>query len=303
MARHKKGKDITGWLILDKPRDIGSTQAVNLTRRWFGAKKNGHCGTLDPFATGVLPIAFGEATKLIPQVTDGRKIYEFIVQWGAATNTGDSEGEVCACNGKIPTKEEILRVLPEFVGEIIQVPPAYSAIKINGQRAYALARAGQEVEMPERIVEIYALELLEELPDGLARLRVECSKGTYVRTLGQDLALRLGTVGHLRELRRLKCGNFAIEDAIKLENLKNMVHSEAPERILLPLITSLRDIAVIAVTEADAAKLAKGQSVSPRSYDVSLLVGKEAMAVCGDKAAALVRIDERRIAPVRVFNY
>lgn len=303
MARHKRGKDITGWLILDKPRDIGSTQAVNLTRRWFDAKKNGHCGTLDPFATGVLPIAFGEATKLIPQVTDGRKVYEFIVQWGTATNTGDSEGEVCACNGKIPTKEEILRVLPEFIGEIIQVPPVYSAIKINGQRAYALARAGQEVEMPERIVEIYALELLEELPDGQARLRVECSKGTYVRTLGQDLALRLGTVGHLRELQRLKCGNFAIEDAIKLENLKNMVHSEAPERILLPLITSLRDIAVIAVTEADAAKLAKGQSVSPRSYDVSLLVGKEAMAVCGDKAAALVRIDERRIAPVRVFNY
>ena len=150
MARHKKGKDITGWLILDKPRDIGSTQAVNLTRRWFGAKKNGHCGTLDPFATGVLPIAFGEATKLIPQVTDGRKIYEFIVQWGAATNTGDSEGEVCACNGKIPTKEEILRVLPEFVGEIIQVPPAYSAIKINGQRAYALARAGQIIAQTEQ---------------------------------------------------------------------------------------------------------------------------------------------------------
>ena len=303
MVRHKKGKDITGWLILDKPRDIGSTQAVNLTRRWFDAKKNGHCGTLDPFATGVLPIAFGEATKLIPLVTEGRKVYEFVVQWGAATNTGDSEGEVCAVSEKIPNRNEIRAVLSDFIGEITQVPPAYSAIKINGQRAYALARAGQEVEMPERIVEIYALELLEELSGGQARLRVECSKGTYVRTLGQDMALRLGTVGHLRELRRLKCGNFSLDDAIKLENLKNMVHSEAPERVLLPLITSLRDIAVIAVTEADAAKLAKGQSVSPRSYDVSLLIGKEAIAVCGDKAAALVRIDERRIAPVRVFNY
>ncbi len=302
MAGRTKGKEINGWLILDKPQGMGSTEAVNLTRRWFDAKKNGHCGTLDPFATGVLPIAFGEATKLVPLVTEGRKVYEFVVEWGKATNTADCEGEVCETAEKIPSKEEILQVLPEFLGKITQVPPIFSAVKINGERAYALARAGKEVDMPERIVEIFALELLEIKEDGAASFRVECSKGTYVRSLGRDLAVRLGTVGHLRALRRLKSGNFTIEDAIKLENLKNMVHSENPERVLLPLVTSLRDIAVIAVSEADAAKLAKGQSLSPKSYDVSLLVGKDALAVCGDKLAAWVRIDTRKIAPVRVFN-
>mgnify|MGYP003209715524 CR=1 FL=1 len=170
--RRKKGEDINGWLIVDKPRDIGSTQVVNLTRRLFNAKKNGHAGTLDPFATGILPIAFGEATKLLPYVTDGRKEYEFVVQWGKATDTGDSEGKIVSESDKIPDREEILAVIPQFVGQINQVPPAYSAIKINGRRAYALARSGEEVSIPERTVEVYALELLEELPEGQARFRV-----------------------------------------------------------------------------------------------------------------------------------
>ena len=152
--RRKKGEDINGWLIVDKPRDIGSTQVVNLTRRLFNAKKNGHAGTLDPFATGILPIAFGEATKLLPYVTDGRKEYEFVVQWGKATDTGDSEGKIVSESDKIPDREEILAVIPQFVGQINQVPPAYSAIKINGRRAYALARSGEEVSIPERTVEV-----------------------------------------------------------------------------------------------------------------------------------------------------
>lgn len=300
--KHKKGEEINGWLIVDKPRDMGSTDVVNLTRRLFNAKKNGHAGTLDPFATGVLPVAFGEATKLIPIVTDGRKEYEFIVQWGVATNTDDSEGEVTTRSDKFPTREEIMAVIPSFIGEIKQIPPVYSAIKINGERAYNLARKGEEIEMPERLITIYNLEFLENLAENQARFRVECSKGTYVRTLGHDMALKLGTVGHLRELRRTKCGNFSLEDTILLENIKKVVHSEDLKEFLLPLLTSLRDIAVIAVSEADAVKLKLGQGLSPKNYDIHNLEGKQALAVFEGKLSAIVRIDERKISPVRVFN-
>ena len=302
MARHKKGEDINGWLIVDKPRGMGSTDVVNFTRRLFNARKNGHAGTLDPFATGVLPVAFGEATKLLPMVTDGRKEYEFVLQWGAETDTGDNEGEIIRRCEKIPPREEILAALPDFIGENVQVPPAFSAIKINGQRAYDLARKGQNVEIPERRIEIYVLELLEELPDNRAKFRVECSKGTYVRSLGRDLARKLGSLGYLQELRRTKCGKFSLEDTILLENLKKVVHTEALKEFLLPLITSLRDIAVLAVSEADAAKLRLGQGVSPKNYDISNLTGKQAVAVFDGNPAAIVRIDERKISPVRVFN-
>lgn len=302
MARHKKGEDVNGWLIVDKPRGMGSTDVVNMTRRMFKAKKNGHAGTLDPFATGVLPVAFGEATKLLPLVTDGRKEYEFVLQWGAETNTGDSEGEIVSRCEKVPSREDILAVLPQFIGEITQVPPAFSAIKINGQRAYDLARKGEDVAVPERKVEIYTLELLEELPGCQARFRVVCSKGTYVRALGRDLARKLGTFGYLQELRRTKCGKFSLEDTILLENLKKVVHTDALKEFLLPLITSLRDIAVLAVSEADAAKLRLGQGLSPKNYDIDNLTGKQAVAVFEGGLAAIVRIDERKISPVRVFN-
>ncbi|MBP3346976.1 MAG: tRNA pseudouridine(55) synthase TruB [Alphaproteobacteria bacterium] len=302
MARHKKGEDVNGWLIVDKPRGMGSTDVVNMTRRMFKAKKNGHAGTLDPFATGVLPVAFGEATKLLPLVTDGRKEYEFVLQWGAETNTGDSEGEIVSRCEKVPSREDILAVLPQFIGEITQVPPAFSAIKINGQRAYDLARKGEDVAVPERKVEIYTLELLEELPGCQARFRVVCSKGTYVRALGRDLARKLGTFGYLQELRRTKCGKFSLEDTILLENLKKVVHTDALKEFLLPLITSLRDIAVLAVSEADAAKLRLGQGLSPKNYDIDNLKDKQAVAVFEGSPAAIVRIDERKISPVRVFN-
>lgn len=300
--KHNKHDDIHGWLVIDKEKGIGSTDVVNQTRRLFNANKNGHCGTLDPFATGVLPIAFGEATKLIPLVTDGDKEYEFVVQWGVATASGDPETEVVATSDKIPSREEITTVIPEFIGMITQIPPAYSAIKINGRRAYDLARAGEEVTIPERIVEIYELELVEELPRNRTKFRTACSKGTYVRTLGQDLALKLGTVGHLTELRRTRCGNFDLSQKILLENLKKIGYGENLKENLLPLMTCLRDIADIAVTEADAAKLRQGQALSPRSYEVSSLMGKTAAATFDGKMVALVRIEERRIAPVRVFN-
>lgn len=302
MGRRKKGDEISGWLIIDKPRNMGSTDVVNFTRRLFNAKKSGHTGTLDPFATGVLPIAFGEATKVVPIVTDGPKEYEFIIQWGVSTNTDDTEGEVIKTCDKIPNREEILAILPQFIGEITQVPPVYSAIKINGQRAYDLARKGIDVDIPERIVKIYYLDLVEELPGNQARFLVGCSKGTYIRTLGKDLALKLGTVGHLQELRRTKCGKFCLEDTILLENLKNMVHIEDLRKVLLPVITSLRDIAEIAVTEADAAKLRQGQAISPRSYqDLDLNEGV-AVALCNGDLVAMVRIEEKRISAERVFN-
>ncbi len=301
--KHKKGKNIHGWLIVDKPRGMGSTEVVNMTRRLLDAKKNGHAGTLDPFATGVLPIAFGEATKLLPFVTDGSKEYEFVVQWGKATDSGDTEGRLTEESKKIPTREEILAVLPSFFGKIRQVPPAFSAIKINGRRAYDLARRGEEVKIPERIVEIYDLKLLEMLPDNQARFWTACSKGTYIRSLGQDLAGKLGTCGYLTELRRTKCGNFDLSQKILLEKLKNIEYCIDPEKVLLPVITCLRDIAVIAVTEADAAKLRHGQCLSPKAYEVANLSGQTAAAVCEGELAAMVRIEERRILPVRVFNF
>lgn len=303
MGRHKKGDLINGWLVIDKPRDMGSTDVVNFTRRLLNAQKNGHTGTLDPFATGVLPVAFGEATKLVPLVTDGPKEYEFIVQWGALSSTGDTEGEIVETCAKIPSREEILQIIPQFIGEIKQIPSAYSAIKINGQRAYDLVRKGEAVEIPERIVEIYYLELLEELPENKARFVVGCSKGTYIRTLGQDLAEALGTKGYLQELRRTKCGNFSLEDTILLENLKKMVHIEDLRKVLLPVITSLRDIAEIAVTEADAAKLRQGQAISPKSYQECNLNDEVAVATFEGELVAILRIEEKRISPQRVFNF
>lgn len=292
---------INGWVIVDKPVGMGSTDVVTKVRHFFNAAKAGHGGTLDPFATGVLPIALGEATKLINLVMEGRKVYEFVVQWGASTNTDDNEGEVVAISDRIPSKEEIEKVLPEFLGVIKQVPPMFSALKINGVRAYDLARKGVEVEMKPREVEIFALELMEMLPGEMAKFRVECSKGTYVRTLGKDIALRLGTLGYLKELRRVKCGMFDINDAIKLEVMENMVYRKTqPEEVLLSVRACLRDIAVIAVTKDDAAKLKLGQSVSPKGY--GNIVG-EAVALYDENLVAIVRIDERRMAPVRVFNF
>lgn len=298
--RRKKADDVDGWLIIDKPRGMGSTQVVGKTRWLMHANKNGHTGTLDPFATGVLPIAFGEATKLVPFVTDGEKQYEFVLKWGEQTSTDDIEGEVIACSEKIPTHEEIVAALPQFVGKITQVPPMYSAIKINGKPAYKLARKGQEVEMPTREIEIYDLRLLEEYADS-ARFKVRCSKGTYVRTLGKDLALKLGTVGHLTELRRTKCGIFSIEDTILLDSLEKIEYVDKRRKSLLPIETSLRDIAEIAVSAEDATKLRMGQGLSPKAFG-TLPETKTAAAMCDNCLVALVQIDEHKVSPIRVFN-
>ena len=302
MARRKKGNIVNGWLVIDKPQNMGSTDVVNKTRYWYQAQKNGHTGTLDPFATGVLPIAFGEATKIIPFVTDGEKEYEFVIQWGEETDTDDCDGKVINKSDKTPTKEEILEIIPEFIGKIKQVPPVYSAIKIDGKRAYDLARKGEEIQMPEREIEIYDLVFLEDFPIRQAKLRVRCSKGTYVRTLGKDIAKKLGALGHLVSLRRTKCGKFDLKDTILLENLKNMVHSEEHLKILLPVITALRDIAVLAVTPAEAAKLGNGQGLSPKTEGAKDLIGQKAAAICEDRLVAIVEVGDRKISPLRVFN-
>lgn len=297
--RRTKHQNIDGWLIIDKPRGMGSTDVVNETRYLLDANKNGHAGTLDPFATGVLPIAFGEATKLISYIMDGTKEYEFVLRFGVRTETDDSEGKIVQTGGKIPLIQEIEAVLPQFQGKIKQVPPKYSAIKIKGQRAYDLARSGQELEMPEREVEIFNLVLLgQKVPDSFA-FRVTCSKGTYVRALGRDIAKKLNTFGHLSELKRTKCGIFLLSDTILLENIKNLLYVNERQKFLLPIETSLRDIAVIAVSAEDAVKLKKGQSVSPKAYGAKTGLAAAVFQGC---LTALVWVDERKISPARVFN-
>ena len=298
--KHNKADDVDGWLVIDKPRGMGSTQVVGKTRYLLHANKNGHTGTLDPFATGVLPIAFGEATKLVPFVTDGEKEYEFVVEWGATTDTGDTEGKIIATSDKIPNRAEILAAIPHFIGKIKQIPPMYSAIKINGQEAYKLARKGQTVEMPTREIEIYALELLEEREKS-AKFKVRCSKGTYVRTLGADLAEYLGSKGYLSELRRTKCGNFSIKHTILLDYLEKVEYIDKRRESLLPIETSLRDIAEIAVSAEDARKLSMGQGLSPKNYP-AVLPTELAAVKFHNCLIALVRVDERKISPIRVFH-
>ena len=298
--KHSHGEKINGWLIIDKPTGIGSTTIVNQTRHLLNAQKNGHTGTLDPFASGVLPIAFGEATKLIPFVTNGDKEYEFTLKFGSATDTLDLTGQITADNGNLPSKDQILAILPSFIGQIPQIPPAYSAIKINGKRAYDLARKGLSVDIPERLITIHSLQLLNELPDSQFRFRVSCSKGTYVRTLGADIASRLGTYGYLTELRRTKCAHFSLADTILLDNLKNMDYS-ARQQSLLPLLTSLCDITVIAISEEDAVRLRQGQKLSAASYQVADL-NQEAIVAFASQPVAIVRVEAKSIVPIRVFN-
>ncbi|MDP2374408.1 tRNA pseudouridine(55) synthase TruB [Reyranella sp.] len=300
MARRKKGDKIDGWVVLDKPVGLGSTPAVSRVRRLFGAQKAGHGGTLDPLASGVLPIALGEATKTVPFVMDGRKEYRFTLKFGEARSTEDSEGEVTASSEVRPTDEAIRDALGAFLGEIEQVPPAFSALKIDGQRAYDLARAGEAVEMKSRKVRIDRLEFLARPDRDHADLVVECGKGTYIRSLGRDLAVALGTVGHLSALRRTAAGPFREEQAISLPKLEALGHIPALFGALVPVVTALDDIPALALTEAQANQLRHGQPVlltrdAPSS-------GALLRAELDERLVALVRSDGTSIQPVRVFN-
>jgi tRNA pseudouridine55 synthase len=300
MSRRRSGDKVDGWVILDKPVGLGSTPAVSRIRRLFGAQKAGHGGTLDPLASGVLPIALGEATKTVPFVMDGRKEYRFTLRFGQARSTEDAEGEVTATSDLRPTDAEIRRALAAFVGEVEQVPPAFSALKIEGKRAYDLARAGQPVDLKPRRVLIERLKLLGRPDTDHADFVVSCGKGTYIRSLGRDLALSLGTVGYLSALRRTAVGPFREEAAISLPKLEALGHIPALLGALTPVATALDDIPALALTEAQADRLRQGQPVLlTRDAPPS---GALLRAETGSRLVALVRSDGVSLQPVRVFN-
>jgi tRNA pseudouridine55 synthase len=300
MSRSRKGEKIDGWVILDKPVGLGSTPAVGKVRRLFGAQKAGHGGTLDPLASGVLPIALGEATKTVPFVMDGRKEYRFMLHFGEARSTEDLEGEVTATSDARPDDAAIRAVLRRFVGTINQTPPAFSALKIEGRRAYDLARAGQAVDLKPRRIVIERLEFVGRPDANHADFVVSCGKGTYIRSLGRDLALALGTVGHLSSLRRTAAGPFREQTAISLSKLEALGHIPPLLGALAPVATALDDIPALALTEAQADRLRQGQPVFlTRDVPPS---GALLRAEAGSKLVALVRSDGVALKPVRVFN-
>lgn len=299
MGRRKRGTIINGWLVIDKPLGLTSTQVIGRVRRLTDARKIGHGGTLDPLATGILPIALGEATKVIPYVMDATKVYEFTVRWGAATETDDAEGAVVETCAVRPTPDAIRRVIPDFTGDISQVPPVYSAIKVDGARAYDLARSGEAVELAARTVTVHDLSMLSDVstgPDETA-FRMVCGKGTYVRSLARDMAIALGTVGHLVALRRSRVGPFDDVTAISLEKLEELLHSAPPERAVLPIETALDDIPALAVTGGEALRLRQGQAVQVpnRREGVVRVMADDVLIALGDLEAG-------RLKPLRVFN-
>jgi tRNA pseudouridine55 synthase len=286
---------------------MSSSRAVGVVRRLLDAAKAGHGGTLDPLATGILPIALGEATKTVAWAMAGRKTYRFTLRWGEARATDDAEGAVTATSAMRPDAAEIAAVLPRFTGTIQQVPPAYSALKLAGERAYDLARRGEAVELAPRTAEIFALRLLERIDDDHAEFEVETGKGVYVRSLGRDIALALGTVAHIATLRRLAVGGFTLERAISLDKLQALRHSAAVFEHLLPIETALDDIPAMALTEAEAHRLRHGQSVVPLlAADQARLgelgIGALVRATAGETLVALTEVSAGGLRPVRVLN-
>ncbi|MCF8476594.1 MAG: tRNA pseudouridine(55) synthase TruB [Pseudolabrys sp.] len=283
-----------------------STHAVSVVKRLFSAKRCGHAGTLDPLASGALPIAMGEATKTVPFVMDGRKLYRFTVQWGQERDTDDAEGRVVEQSDLRPTAEQIRAVLPSYIGTVQQVPPRYSAIKIEGERAYDLARDGQTVELKARPVEIGRLELVEVPDADHAILEAECGKGTYVRSLARDIGRELGCFGHVSALRRMAVGPFDEETMILLEQLEAVCHRAAAGEgsladALMPVETALDDIPALAVSRSDAARLQRGQAVLLRGRDAPNFRGTVSVTVEG-QLLALAEMDRGEIVPKRVFN-
>jgi tRNA pseudouridine55 synthase len=284
-----------------------STAAVGAVKRLLDAAKAGHAGTLDPFASGVLPIALGEATKTMAYAMEGVKRYRFTVRWGIATDTEDRDGEVTARSDVRPDRDAAEPILPRFTGEIEQVPPAYSAIKLGGRRAYDLARGGEAPDMPPRRVTIEDLRLIHMPDSDHAVFEATCGKGTYIRALARDLALALGTVGHLVALRRTRVGPFDEKSAISLDELGENMHVAAACEYLLPVETALDDIPALAVTETEAGRLRNGQAISLlRKADLDriadLETGDTALAMADGIPVALVRYGNGEIRPVRVLN-
>jgi tRNA pseudouridine55 synthase len=302
----REKRDVHGWIVLDKAVGMTSTQAVGAIKRLFSCKRAGHAGTLDPLASGCLPIALGEATKTVPFVMDGRKTYLFTVRWGEERDTDDADGRVVATSDKRPAREAIEAQLAAYTGTISQVPPQYSAIKVEGERAYDLARDGETVDLQARPVEIHRLALVN-MPDAdHAEFEAECGKGTYVRSLARDIGRALGCCGHIKALRRQAVGSFSENDMISLEQLTTMCHRAAAGEAsladaLLPVETALDDIPALAVARADAARLQRGQAVLLRGRDAPIFRGTVYVTVSG-QLVALAEVDRGEIVPKRVFN-
>jgi tRNA pseudouridine55 synthase len=315
MGRRRKGLAVSGWICLDKPFDITSTQAVSKVRRLFNAQKAGHAGTLDPLATGMLPIALGEATKTVPFLVESDKAYRFAIEWGKTTVTLDQEGEVTATSSVRPSPDSVIAALPAFVGEIQQTPPVYSAIKVGGERAYDLARDGVEVELQPRTVVIHEARLVSAPDADHVEIEIVCGKGTYVRALVRDLAEALGACGHVSALRRTRVGRFSEARSITLERLEELCHRGAGLEALLPVETALDDIPALAITDEDAFRLSQGRPIVllPRQVETlraslkpRTVGGQDAsrtvLATHGGRASALCEMRAGRLSPVRVFH-
>jgi tRNA pseudouridine55 synthase len=284
-------------LILDKPVGVTSTHAVSRLKRIFNAKKAGHAGTLDPLASGILPVAFGEATKTVPFVQDGEKAYRFTVRWGAETDSDDSEGAITRTSDERPAPDQIADLLPRFIGTIMQTPPAYSAIKINGERAYDLARDGEEVNLAPRPVTIHALDLVRT-DENEAVLEAQCGKGTYVRAIARDLGRLLGCFGHVVALRRTRVGPFTEEDSVTLAELE--AEGAQPFDELLSVEAGLSEVTCIVVDRDGAARLRRGQSLLLRGRDAP--IEGFAYAACGGVPVAFGPVEGGELVPSRVFN-
>ena len=298
MGRKRRGRAINGWLVLDKAAGKTSARAVAEVRRILDARKAGHGGTLDPIATGVLPIALGEATKAISFVMEGDKRYAFTLRWGEGRDTDDIEGRITETSDRRPSAEAISALVEaRFLGRIEQVPPAYSALKVSGRRAYELARRGDPVELAPREVHIERLELIA-LPDAdHAAFELTCGKGTYVRALARDLAHEHGTCGHVTPLRRTRAGPFSEQDTLTLEQLTDVGHIAAPLNALLSVETALADIPALALTEPQANRLKNGQKVRVLHAEDGIVC-----AMAAGKPVAVAEVEEGEVRPVRVFN-
>ncbi len=300
--KRKKGNPVHGWVVLDKPYAVGSTPMVSKVKWLFSAQKAGHAGTLDPLATGILPIALGDATKTVPFMMDAEKSYTFEITWGETRSTQDAEGEVTATSEVRPTPAQIEALLPQFRGNIEQAPPKFSAIKINGKRAYDLARAGEAVEMKARPVRVDRFDLVGTTQD-TATFEVDCGKGTYIRSLARDIALELGTCGYVSVLRRTRVGPFTLKESIKLDELEGMCDVARVSEGLHPVTTALDDIPVLAITADHAVDLRHGRGIDapdnlPEAAQMSDLIRAELegvlIALCSPQAGVLI--------PKRVFN-
>lgn len=300
MARKRKGRDISGWLVVDKPAGPTSTAVVNKVRWALEAKKAGHAGTLDPEATGVLAVALGEATKTVPFITDALKAYEFTVRLGQATNTDDAEGEVIETSDLRPSDEEIKAALGSFIGDIEQVPPQFSAVKIDGERAYKRARDGEEMELAARPLYVESLLLIDRPDTDHVTLEMVCGKGGYVRSIARDLGRALGCLGHVLKLRRIWSGPFEASEGLSMEQIDALARTPELDDHLLPLEQGLADLPEVKATAEGAVRLRNGNPGMVIAQDVEY--GEECWASFEGQAVAVGRFKAGELHPSRVFN-